>query len=198
MADLRSCAPNYDVVALNETWLDDNVPTSQLNDGFEGHTWFRRDRGSRGGGVACAIRKSLRPVIRDRACPKDSEMLIMELIVDCVTVVVCYRPPKDNEATMKIMDELKMIDGKLVVLGDFNIPDIGRQTKSSRTKSFLQKCENLGLKQWITVPTRGHNTLDLILTRDIDLHGLKVQESHFCTDHKEIICRTKPLAGLSG
>ena len=65
LGDLRACAPVlecHDVVAISETWLNDTVADSELEIGFPEHTWFRRDRGSRGGGVACAVRSSLLPL----------------------------------------------------------------------------------------------------------------------------------------
>ena len=197
MADLRSLARRYDVIALNETWLNDKVPDSQLDDGFEEYMWFRCDRGSRGGGVACAIRKTMGPVTRALLNDLDLEMLVLKLTKHCVTIVVCYRPPNNREAITKIMDELEKIDGKLVVLGDFNISDIGKEKKSPQTKDFLKRCETMRLKQWVTVPTRGPNTLDLVLTRDIDLPKVEVQQSQFRTDHEEIICHANCLDMIS-
>ena len=82
------------MVAISETWLNDTVADSELEIGFPEHTWFRRDRGSRGGGVACAVRSSLLPLrLPD---PAGTECLLIRLRSVSVVVAVCYRPPDDD------------------------------------------------------------------------------------------------------
>lgn len=59
-------AQSHDVIALSETWLSESVLDAELFDGR--YLVFRRDRGSRGGGVLLAVRKqkvkSARPLHR--------------------------------------------------------------------------------------------------------------------------------------
>ena len=49
----------YDVIAMTETWLSEAVTDSELQVGLPNHAWFRKDRPSHGGGVACAVRAHL-------------------------------------------------------------------------------------------------------------------------------------------
>ena len=198
LRSLASLLEGIDVIAFTETWLTGRVADSELQQAFGHHTWFRRDRGWRGGGVACAVRSSLRP--RLLPSPPGVEMLLVHLDELGVTIAVCYRPPKDDAALREIMDHLQNKTNNtvpLVVVGDFNIPEIAwlrtneaaspillRRTR--RAKCFINTCQQMHLQQWVSEPTRGENVLDLVLTRNLECYA-SVQESLFKTDHKETV-----------
>lgn len=204
LGNLRACAPvleRYDVVAFSETWLNDTIATSELELGFDQHTWFRRDRGSLGGGVACAVRTSLLPLrLPD---PADTEMLLVRLQGASVTLAVSYRPPDDEAAMDGIAAALSAVqppDCRVVAVGDFNVPelhwtpaagvtdgaapDVRRAT--SRAAKFVEMCDLLGLKQWVCQPTRGENILDLVLTRRMSAQVI-VRDGLLVSDHRETI-----------
>ena len=64
---LRAHSPELkrnDVFAISETWLSADVTDAELHVGLNSHSWFRRDRPTHGGGVACAVRSSLSPIRR--------------------------------------------------------------------------------------------------------------------------------------
>ena len=127
LGDLRACSPileHYDVIAFSETWLNDTVADSELEFGFADHTWFRRDRGSLGGGVACAVRSSLLPLrLPD---PAGAELLLIRLQRPSMTVAVGYRPPDDEPALRRMTAALSAVQPhcRLVAVGDFNLPEI--------------------------------------------------------------------------
>ena len=127
LGSLRALAPSltkHDIVSFSETWLNTNVADSELELGFDSHTWFRRDRGSLGGGVACAVRTSLLPVrLPD---PAAAEILLVRLQRASLTIAVCYRPPDDDAALERLMAVLFDVDPgqRLLVVGDFNLPEI--------------------------------------------------------------------------
>lgn len=178
----------HDVIAFTETWLTSKTTNKEL--GLEKtHTWFRRDRGSQtGGGVACAIKTTLEPDIL--TCGNTLEALFISLKRIDVTLVVFYKPPRDKAAIWEFTDELRKIDGKLVVVGDFNLPKVGRPTRSRRCKqkAFIDCLHRMKVKQWVTEPTRGQNILDLVFTRYMPATNVRVQKSKtFVTDHKEIL-----------
>ena len=69
----------HDILSWTETWLKDHVADSELQQALGTHVWFRRDRAaSSGGGVACAVGASLRPVRRPEL--ERGEALVVELI----------------------------------------------------------------------------------------------------------------------
>ncbi|KAF0295335.1 hypothetical protein FJT64_007134 [Amphibalanus amphitrite] len=70
---------------------------------------FRRDRGSLGGGVACAVRSQLQPFrLPD---PPGSEMLLLRLAAVSVTVAVCYRPPDDDVSLVRLTEAISGLSG---------------------------------------------------------------------------------------
>ena len=189
------------MVAVSETWLNDTVADSELEIGFPDHAWFRRDRGSRVGGVACAIRTSLLPLrLPD---PAGAECLLIRLRSASVVVAVCYRPPDDDAALDKMTEALSVIqpqDCRLVVVGDFNLPEIawaaatdgasattpGIKRHTRRATHFIDACDGMGLKQWVSAPTRGDSTLDLVLTRRLPAR-VDVCDGLLVSDHKETV-----------
>ena len=83
----------YDVIGISETWLSQDVTDAELQVGLSSHTWFRRDRLTHGGGVACVVRSSLSPARRQDLQPADAELLFVELTTTPRLIVgVCYCP----------------------------------------------------------------------------------------------------------
>ncbi|XP_043242064.1 uncharacterized protein LOC122391831 isoform X1 [Amphibalanus amphitrite] len=209
LGDLRASAPildRHDVIAVTETWLNDTVADSELELGFRDHTWFRRDRCSRGGGVACAVRTSLLP--QRLPDPDGAECLLIHLRGCSITVAVCYRPPDDDGALGRTIDALSMLqDCKLILVGDFNLPEITWNVSHSvpeltrqtvRASHFLHSCDAMGLRQWVSEATRGERTLDLIFTRRLQAR-VHVRDGLFISDHKETVAtvsvpRSRPPA----
>ena len=200
LGDLRAAAAElcgYHLIAITETWLDSTVLDSELEAGLPDHTWFRRDRGSLGGGVTCAVRSNLQPTrLPD---PAGSELLLVRLEAVSVTVAVCYRPPDDDAALARLTETLEDLPGssKLLLVGDINLPEVQWQQRagqahpvitrrSSRACRFLDSCGLLGLKQWVHEPTRGPNLLDLVLTRDLSCRA-SVRDGWLNSDHREVV-----------
>ena len=89
-----------------------------------------------------------------------------------VTVLVVYRPPSysllDNIALLTFLQTF-CIDRELILVGDFNLPNIDWSSEVPCTNStpdgrFLDLFTSLGLSQWVKIPTflRSNNILDLI------------------------------------
>ena len=190
LSPLRETFQAYHVIALCETKLDDNVADSALI--LDGYLLFRRDRTSHGGGVACFVRCELKPKRIRPADPKGSEIVMIELEKISVLIAVVYRPPrsKDNEKTLSsIMHCISDIAGKydrIIITGDFNFPDypLARPSKS-RLGRFINTCDNLGLKQWVSLPTRGAHILDMFLTNNLS-SDVQVVDDASLSDHKPI------------
>ena len=147
--------------------------------------------------MACAVRSSLSPL--QLPDPEGAEMMLIRLQSAGVTVAVCYRPPDDATA-LKITEALSTVrpqDYRLIVVGDFNLPEIGwmateggaaptLKTHTDRAARFLDECDALGLRRWVCEPTRGDNVLDLVLTSRLPTR-VDVSNSVFRTDHRETL-----------
>ena len=125
-----------DIVGVLETWLteSDHVPRT-ITDGFDVH---RVDRSSttQGGGVALLVRKELPHLKLDiRVCTHNIQMCAVSLISKNrkTTVASVYRSPGANHdedsQLIKGLEELAKHSQKLIIVGDFNLPDIQWDTE---------------------------------------------------------------------
>ena len=133
-------------------------------------------------GVCAYIRKDIE--IDQIACPTKN-VLSFRLANFNVYVVIVYRPPSYTEAeNADLVAALEQVtrDKEVMLMGDFNLPSIswpgigsyapvGQGSPSER--KFLELFNVIGMVQWITQPTfpRSGNTLDLLLTTEIDRVG---------------------------
>ncbi|PIK61736.1 hypothetical protein BSL78_01290 [Apostichopus japonicus] len=99
---------------------------------------------------------------------------------DVITVGVVYRSPNSSDDNdVVLFDSIrKAAKGDVVIMGDFNFPDINWIDGSSSRKgsNFLDVVQDCFLHQHVTFPTRGDNILDLVLSSNpsnvVDLTGL--------------------------
>ena len=89
------------------------------------------------------------------------------------------------------LENIVMFNGKLIILGDFNLHVNDRENSSG--SRFLDLLESVGLVNHINVPTHNKgNTLDLIITRkDCDFEVHDVRASFFISDHSFVSVKTK-------
>ena len=173
IADLHAFVQVHDpdVIGLCETWLSQDVDDFSL--GLPNYEIFRRDRGSRGGGLLFAIKTKLSP------CSKyicdHHEILSVNITNNNIThtLLLAYRPPstnpQENMSFIGVLNE-KIVDNRNVyIFGDFNYPHINWENSTSRfpmENEFLDFCSSNALSQFVIEPTRGDNILDLFLTFD--------------------------------
>ena len=89
-----------------------------------------------------------------------------------VTVCTVYVPPNSTatyyETLFDFLSNLSNASDQLIILGDFNFPDIDWDSLSSHSLPSNQFCDlvfQTGLSQLIDIPTHNHgNILDLVLT----------------------------------
>ncbi|XP_078596399.1 uncharacterized protein LOC144873191 isoform X1 [Branchiostoma floridae x Branchiostoma japonicum] len=171
-----TCLVEADIICLTETWLSENVQSSQFQ--LESFNMFRKDRSS---GHACeeasnATRNSSRGgvaiYVRDiYKCseipiPNDIslECVVTQVSADCMPVkhliVAIYRPPnvrKDSfiSSLEKLLGHLSAVErSNTVILGDFN-----ENLMSSENKMILSFLMQNGFKQLIESPTTERCTL---------------------------------------
>lgn len=174
---------------ITETWLN-----SLIND-YEivppGYQLFRRDRGSRGGGVAIVVKNGIGVTAEDQI--DSHESLILKVSFHGHTFFLCavYRPPDaDDSFLFKFHDRMMKLNGKnCIVTGDFNLPAIDWERKqyglSSSCDSLLDIMFTLNLEQIVKDNTRGNSILDLSLVSEMFSGGV-VQVYSGISDHKLI------------
>ena len=169
-----------DIIIATETWLTSSIQSSEyFGAQYEVH---RRDRhdGRQGGGVLIAVNSNYTSCREEVLESSPSETIWVKISSpNCKSIYVaaCYRPEHSDTATLDALDSsLEKICGKdnniILLGGDFNLP--GWDWKNSRLKPrtqyaalhqrFVDTLHDHGLTQIIQDPTRGNNTLDLIIT----------------------------------
>lgn len=178
---------------MSETWLSANV--SNENIFIENYVLFRKDRDSRGGGIAVFIKKSLNYKIIDSN--NIIEQLWFSVKIKCSTYIfgTIYRPPSMNYKTF--VDELEIsftlctsISDNIFCLGDININMLART--SPFTKYFMEFLECLNLCQHISDPTRitqsSESLIDVIISTSPSLVISSGIEMNSESDHELVYC----------
>lgn len=118
----------FDVFSISESWLSEEIPDETVQ--IPGYKLFRRDRLSRGGGVAIFVRSIFHceNISVDVPGISESENIWIKLKLGNLNVAigVIYRPPQTNipqftEAIDNILSYLVPSYDSIVVTGDVNI-----------------------------------------------------------------------------
>ena len=168
----------YHWVLVSDTICD---PEIQLS----GYNVFRNDRcGSWGGGVPLYIHKSLMctPSEKLKAVGMDESLWYLVSLSKNTTLLIrlIYRSPTSVESNnSKLLEIFQIISQQyghtqLLLMGDFNFPDINWVDSSSFTSlsaKFLDVIQDSFLTQHVEEPTRHQpdqqsSVLDLIITHD--------------------------------
>ena len=184
---------NYQFISLVETWLQNHIHDHVID--IEGYNLIRRDRiNGQHGGVCMYIKNSIRFELLETISNEQFEVLWINLNLsrlprgynNLVIGTVYHLPSADNLAMLNyLMNCLSTLESlfsncAFIILGDFNRLNI------SQLKS------NYGLRQLVNFPTRGRNTLDLVLT---NLHEYYDQPTKYApfglSDHMSVELKPK-------
>ena len=138
---------------------------------------IRRDRAAQGGGVAVWVRSGLAYSHMEQITCGDLEVIWLTVQLQTgyrVTVCAAYRPGSCADHDILILehidstiDRVRQQGAKLVIAGDFNVHN-SSWLQSSRASLAGEAAEDMcalhGLTQHVAEPTRGNNTLDLIMS----------------------------------
>lgn len=133
-----------------------------------GYQLFRRDRGSRGGGIAVIVKDNVDVTLVDQIV--DHKSLFLKISFEQVTFFLCavYRAPYADDLFLnKLYDRLLGLRNKnILITGDFSLPSIVwddlRYGCSSYGDSILDIMFLLNLAQAVNEYTRGSSILDLL------------------------------------
>ena len=197
-AVLRLSDVSYDIICINETFLDTNVCIQ-----LEGFTIVgRRDRSygdddRKCGGIIVMARTDVADHVTLLHVSEVSERLWLQMHTDNGPYLLCawYRPPLPGEVDSITsfeaeLDELRETSLGTLLLGDLNLHSkrwlIHSASNSREAESMKEVCLRKGLRQMVRQPTRGEHLLDLAIT-DIDLASVSVSAQ--ISDHSLISVR---------
>ena len=158
--DVNNCP--FEVICLQETWLNDTHPIAHLN--IEHYNLISKPcKASRHGGLAIYLKNDIHyEVINVHESPSNIwEGLFIKIHLSENTNLVLgniYRPPKDNIENYQCFIEefeniTKSFDNNLIICGDFNI-DLLRFNERNIINDYLESVLSNGLIPKITYPTR--------------------------------------------
>jgi|UniRef100_A0A2S2QT69 hypothetical protein len=123
---------NYNVIYLNETWLNSNIFDAEQ--GFNNHNLYRKDRilglrKTRGGGALIAINKNINCKLLTVASEVGIEQIFLKLTVNNIKIIIgcVYRPPNASfdiySNHCDIIDSIpfKFPEHYFVIVGHFNL-----------------------------------------------------------------------------
>ena len=165
----------FDLIFVTETWLDPISPDSLLLNASN-YKIFRQDRSSRGGGCAAFVKNNI-PVSRIITISLNSSEILCLSLKNKIYVLCVYHPPsavQDRIQTKELCDAIDLLAARfpsnLVVVGDFNLPNIdwtnGRNNGNMCHDMFYDLCLKCGFHQYVPNCTRENTILDLVLTNN--------------------------------
>ena len=187
--EIRFSYTGMDILVCSETWLNDQIPDHMVD--IVGMDLFRWDRHNgimngiqktRGGGVACYIKKDLQLDchVIPNLCLTTCDIEVMTLRCrhtygKVIHLMSVYRPP---DGSVDIFFEILtgFIDNGLLntkeswITGDYNIDFLKRS--DIKTKKLFEFLRINSLKQFISVPTRltgfNRSCIDLIVSNVVE------------------------------
>lgn len=187
-----------DIVALTETWMHSGILDHEVVP--PGYAILRKDRKTRGGGVALLIRHGIPYTAMPMA--SDIEAVWCKFYVkDEITYIgVVYRPPDAEVSFLEALYDYMLTHAlrgkKIIVAGDFNLPEVKWDSLNLATKTGNVLADimfTFNLTQVVTVPTRNQGSfasiLDLFFVSDHFLkYPINVETLEGLSDHKIVSC----------
>ena len=193
---------NFDVIALCETWMSNDL--SPLYADFQSYNGIFQNRSGIGGGVAFYVSKSISYDVIESFCFTESfiESIFVNFCVNGEFFIIgnIYRPPKGNlqEFTDKIVTllescKLNYSKYRLYIMGDLNI-NILKYPACSYVQNFVHAMLSYELCPMIRRPTRVSGSsatiLDHIWTSDPLVECSGIIKNHI-TDHYSVFITSK-------
>ena len=171
-----------DVIQGTETWLNEQISTSEIFP--DGYTVYRMDRQNDShGGVVLAHKPNITVTERMDWMIGDSEIIWHQLELQkrrSVVIGTVYKPKHDGKTLQDLSASLRKIQSDspssdIIIGGDFNQPNVnwtindiipGHWASSSTAQALLNIIAEFGLEQLVREPTREKSILDLMLTNN--------------------------------
>ena len=171
--------PKSDIIALQETWLEDDDVNENFN--IPGYILHLNSKG-RGKGIATYFKSSL---FKHETDKKQDHIQLSKFKSRNLDVISLYRSQACTlDTMMKLIREMVDTGRSQLILGDFNFCYL-----DGISKKYCKDLESSNFKQLIEEPTHLEgNLLDHAYLRDIDgnLNCTVMLQSKYYTDHKAV------------
>lgn len=184
-----------DFVALTETWLTNEIKDFEVTP--PNYVIIRKDRQTRGGGVAILLKKELSFEILPEVIGVEAIFCKLLFTSRPVFVGCVYRSPSSDKDSLQALHTYMhryVLGARLILLGDFNLPDINWRTmqhNSACTDALIDIMLTFNLSQIVKQPTRIQgccsNILDLVFLSDhFPADNAQVEILEGISDHEVI------------
>ena len=124
----------YNIIAISETWLSDSIFTSEILP--SNFTIYRCDHRSHGVGVMLAVKDNISSQLLSSTSIPVLEALTVQIGTNQPLIIcLAYIPPRSKvQSCEPFFISLNYLGNKcssLLIMGDFNVPDINWNTLSS-------------------------------------------------------------------
>ena len=192
------------LISFTETWLNNSVLDEEVS--IPGYTIFRKDRGSKGGGVIVYARDDLTVIRRSDLERPDIEGLWLEITLPksrSFLFGTFYRPPSSLKHTnpnfmsafSDTIEALSVENKEVLLLSDFNCDFSAKKTTQPECKQMKCLFKSLSFSQLINSPTRitteSSTLIDLIATNNPQNIRSSGVLSSGLSDHELIYCVRK-------
>lgn len=185
---------NLDIIGITESWINEETRDFIGEYELPGYKLFKKDRtNKKGGGVLLYIRDTLNPIDCNISTARELIGVKINSFDINMHIFLVYRPPHQSQ----VLDDdlygrlgLETRNKLCIILGDFNASvdwDTRASTSYLEGSRLLEFVNSEFLHQWVDKPTRGNNTLDLVLsTEDNQVTNISIGESLGKSDHNII------------
>ena len=199
----RQSGQLFPFIAITESWLKSYCSDAQLQ--IPGYSISRCDRNKRNGGGVLLYSLSSLPISVSEGFDDGTCQGLYNIYPSAkLFVAVVYRPPDSSHSSFsKLLDHLGYAidnltdsDYDFFITGDFNLPQIdweslqiqsgGTSESNLSAQCLLNFMSTHLLSQMVTVPTRGHNILDLVFCNNDRLISDVKAEPTEISDHNMI------------
>ena len=195
MAKLTAEVSGYDVIGLSETWCNEETKTENITmDGY--HKPVRKDRDSRGGGVAVYVKSTyiMKPMPELDVPGLEAIWVKVNNGIRNILIGVFYREPRSRKAYWDKIEE-SIEQAKLTGIPDlFIMGDLNDNQLQPRSK-LLKMSKEFHLEQLIKEPTHKRALIDVILTSSPDMVERSGVVPQSLSEHKAVFAelRHRPL-----
>lgn len=159
-----------DIVSVTETWLSSPIHSQEIAP--PNYSVIKKDRSSRGGGVALLIKKSI--PFAHLPTVEEAEAVFCKILCNGNPIITgcVYRSPSSGHECIEVLQEFMQQharNSRVILMGDFNLPDFNWATMhytSFASNALVDLMLNFNLQQVVPQPTRTQgstaNILDLI------------------------------------